>query len=134
MTNYRSNLEERFANELTKRNIEFKYEYIEFEWSPLIHLPYSPYWIINERIYTPDFYFEYKGRKIVVEVKGWNRGADNIIQRLFYRYAISQGWEYYVIVSKGSLKLGTKDFYIVRPNGGPTTTKKNLFWQVANIV
>lgn len=137
----KDSIEKRFAEGLTKRGIEFQYEPIKWVWANPLVLTYSPYSNLRERTYEPDFYFEYKGRKIFVEVKGWMRKTDSIRHRLFHHYCVKNGFEFYVVVERGSIKNGTKDFYFtsipdknVKSRQGINYRLRHTFWVSANIL
>lgn len=61
--------------------------------------------------YTPDFIIVSGNRTIVVEIKGFKRGDNDLRLRLADKHFSSLGWEFYVLKYKGKIKDGTKGFY-----------------------
>lgn len=50
---------------------------------------------IENITYTPDFYFEYRGKKVYVEVKGWENDAFPLRKKMFRKYldeSIDNAW------------------------------------------
>jgi len=109
--NFRSDLEKDFATELEKRNIPYEYENMTLIIFNELKLPYYPFTFLKERIYTPDFYFEYEGRKIVIELKGYQREQDSYKHRFAHEMLSKQGYEFYVLKREGNKSNGDYDFY-----------------------
>lgn len=126
MNKYRSKDEEIFANKLNSKNIKFEYEPTKYVLVKGFPTAYQNY---RDITYTPDFEFEYQGRKIIIEVKGYMQRDDSLKVKLASLYFEKRNIEYYVIRLQGSIKLGTKNFYFYND---PTILKKKnkkTFWE-----
>lgn len=123
---FRSTDEYLFAIALDKLNIKYEYEKHTIQ---LI----EPYEKIRGNKYTPDFVFEYKGRVLVIEVKGFTRGGNVLTNKLARIEFAKRGYEYYVIKLAGTIKDNNKDFYIYGKKPNSTAKKWKTFWEVAEI-
>lgn len=120
----RSENEINFERELQKRGIKYEYEPKTFVLMPTQEGTEGR---IPAITYTPDYRIELNGKVIWVEVKGFARGADLLINRLADWYFTKKRNELYLMVSQfGSLETGTKGWYRYSQKAAVSNIKRGI--------
>lgn len=120
----RSLNEVQFEAELKRRGIKYSYEPETFTL-----MPTQPG--TDGRIpaitYTPDYRLEINGKILWIEVKGFARGADLLINRLADWYFTVKRKEAYLMVSQfGSWETGTKSWYRYSQKAAVSNIKRGI--------
>lgn len=120
----RSENEIQFEAELKRRGIQYEYEPETFTLMPTLEGTDGR---IPAITYTPDYKITINGKVIWIEVKGFARGADLLINRLADWYFTKKRNEMYLMVSQfGSLETGTKGWYRYSQKGAVSNIKRGI--------
>ena len=125
ISNFDSIDESRFAECLKQYGVNTLHYQKSIELIPAFKSKYRNY---KATTYNPDFCFNYKGRKIFVEIKGYMYGGSNNMLRykLFDKIATENGYEFYMVKY-----IKKKDEFYFYSDRGRVNRNQNIktFWE-----
>ena len=114
-----------FSKELTKRGLKWTYHS-----ETIILLPPLKTCLKNylKTSYTPDFEFEYKNKRVIVEVKGFTRNDDALRIKLASYHYHTDGKIYLTAKLSGTIKDNNKGWYIYGKQPNKNMKNRPTFW------